>query len=171
MKAPAWLTQAFADGVDERQPPGGIRLRPPYVGAYPTCFLARHDERRRPCSGRIERFHFISRQRVENAMGALLPYAGMTPCGRCVPGDAEAECDACEGGLIFFPAEDRRDLILLAAWDPRNAELGCEGHHRRFDSHLTPALTVPYSALPASVVLFAFEWGIDGQLDRFPSDI
>lgn len=201
-KAPRWLTQAFVVGVDERQPPGGIRLRPPYPGAYPACELARHDERRRRCSGRIERFHYVNRQRVETAMKQQLRGASIAePCPYCagsgttddvepeccgnttssgecrgecvVPRQVEVACASCTAGVIPVPMlpADSAELVHLAAWDSRNADYGCEGHHRRFDSHLTPALTIPYADLPARVVHFAFEFGIDGELRRFPSEI
>lgn len=62
-------------------------------------------------------------------------------------------------------------LILLAAWDSRNGGIGCEGHHRRYDSHLTPALDLRYEHLPSPVIQFAFDWGIERLLDRFASEI
>lgn len=142
-KAPAWLTTAFAEGVIELAPP---RPAPAYKGALGRCWLAQHDERRRPCEGRLERAHVISRQRVGNALGALLPWG--------VAGTEQWNHFA--------------DLIQLAEWDSRNAIIVCEGHHRRFDSHLTPALTVPLDRLPDHVITFAHDWGIEGQLDRFP---
>lgn len=145
-KAPRWLTTAFAEGVVEL---AATRPAPAYPGAVGRCWLAQHDERRRPCSGPFERFHFISRQRVRHALGALLPW----------------------GAAGTEEWNHFSDLLQLAEWDPRNAEVGCEGHHRRFDSHLTPPLIVPYSALPARTIYFAFDWGIDDQLNRFPAEI
>src|SRR4051794_14592461 len=44
---PRWLTEGFRDGVDEREAPSG----PHDVRAFPSCWLASHDPRRRPCSG------------------------------------------------------------------------------------------------------------------------
>lgn len=145
-QAPRWLTQSFADGVVEQMPPWPA---PAYRGALGRCWLAQHDDRRRPCSGRLERAHLIPRQRVENALGALLPWGAA--------GTEEWNHFA--------------DLIQLAAWDPRNGVVVCEAHHRRFDSHLTPALTVPLDSVPDHLIDFAFDWGIDGQLDRFPSEV
>lgn len=79
-------------------------------------------------------------------------------------------CPACEG--IGIPPDVRIDLILLAAWDPRNGGIGCVGHHRRFDSHATPTLTVPRSALPDHVEEFAADWGLERQLeDKFPGEV
>jgi hypothetical protein len=60
------------------------------------------------------------------------------------------------------------ELILLAEWDSRNGVVSCEAHHRRFDSALMPPLTVPLGYLPDHVIAFAYDWGIEGQLDRFP---
>jgi hypothetical protein len=148
-KPPPWLTQAFAEGVVELAP---ARPAPAYKGALGRCWLAQCDERQRPCSGRLERFHFIGRQRVENALRALLPPRRELP----------------EGGIYPYSKAEVWDLILLAAWDPRNGGIGCEAHHRRFDGHLTPSLQIPYLALPSHVVEFAFNWGIEAQLERFP---
>jgi hypothetical protein len=145
-KAPEWLREAFRDGVEEHV----AHLRGLIVHPHDACFLARHDDRRRPCSGPYERFHFINRQRVENAMAALLPYAW--------------EADAL-GAFLTETEWTRDDLILLAAWDPRNGGIACEGHHRRFDSHLTPPLTVPRLQLPARVIEFVTDNGIEHELD------
>lgn len=149
-KAPRWLTEAFRDGVDERQ---WERVR---LNLADSCWLAQHDPLRRPCSGRLERVHMIPRQRVERALDALLP----------------------TGGSVFLNGEaaildhlDRRDVILLAAWDPRNAVLGCGGeHHPRFDSKQTPALVVPRSALPGHVEEFVADYGLETSAEeRFPA--
>lgn len=145
-KAEAWLRESFATGVYERVAAENRRSALP-------CWLAQHDPRRRPCSGRGEIFHFIPRQRVENALGALLPT--FPP--------------AWEGPS--FTLEDARELILLAAWDPRNGGIGCEHHHRRFDSHATPELSVPLAALPAHVIEFAHDYDFIGSgwfAERFP---
>jgi hypothetical protein len=142
-KAPAWLRESFAEGVAKLAPPRPI---PAYRGALGVCWLAQFDERRRACTGRLERAHLVPRQRVENALGALLP-----------------------GVCIDFSAEDRIDLTLLAAWDPRNGIVACEGMHRRFDSHATPPLTVPRDALPGHLTDWAEDYGLEHLLDdRFP---
>lgn len=148
-KAPRWLTEAFAVGVVEQ-----TALRPsPGAGRTDIwdCWLAPHDPRHRPCSGRcLERFHFVNRQRVENALGALLP----SPPEVFHRGEVEP---------------DRRVLILLAAWDPRNGGIACEGHHRRLDSHATPELIVPHQTLPEHVIEFAADWGLESEIERrFP---
>lgn len=149
-KAERWLTEAFRDGVDERDAPTTIWRESGWgKRVNPACWLAQHDPARRPCAGRLERFHFIPRQRVENALGALLPSAGP---------------------IIDIPFGtwdwDPTDVILLAAWDPRNGGIACEQHHRRYDSHLTPALVVPHDALPDHVHEFAEDWGLEDELAR-----
>lgn len=156
-KAPRWLTQSFADGVVELATHERPRPAPPYKGALGRCWLAQHDERRRPCQGRLERAHLISRQRVANALSALLPY---NPVNVLDP-----------SSILDFPRATRRELIQLAEWDPRNGVVVCEAHHRRYDSHLTPALTVRRADVPERVVDFASDWGIEGQLGHFPSEI
>lgn len=143
-KAPAWLRESFRDGVDERLPrdPDGGYLLISTRSRRRLCWLAEHDPLCRPCEGKFERFHFIPRQRVEHALYALFPWP-------TVP--------------------EVRELILLAAWDPRNGGLACKAHHRRFDGHMTPTLTIPRSALPAHVIEFAEDWGLESQLEqRFP---
>lgn len=156
-KAPRWLTQSFADGVVEQMP---LRPAPAYKGALGRCWLAQHDERQRPCSGRLERAHLISRQRVENALGALLPS----------PAEAQVQLarQYAEGLIEPDWVYSATDLILLAAWCPRNGVIACQHHHRRLDGHGMPELVVPFATLPDHVLEFAEDWGIEGQLDRFP---
>jgi len=124
-KAPAWLRESFRDGVDENY--SELLVADGEICASRRfCYLAHHDDR--PCEGRLERFHYIPRQRVEHALGALLPLQFVAGLG------------AYEPDYVVV----RRDLILLAAWDPRNGGIACEAHHRRFDGHLTPAfLPIP----------------------------
>jgi|GEM_PF-3085582 len=131
-KAERSLTKAFKKGVDAR-----------YVwdSEETVCWLAPHDPERRPCTHKLERFHFIGRQRVRNALYALLPD---------FPPDV--------------PDWDLYELILLAEWDSRNGAIACEGHHRRYDSHLTPALEVPSFELPDHVLEFVEDWGLEAQL-------
>lgn len=154
-KAPRWLTQAFADGVDERERAFGGRVR------Y-HCWLAQHDERRRPCLGRLERAHLIPRRRVENALWAVL-YGAVVDLGQI--GEEMSAVKVLEEAEFW-------DLILLAAWDPRNGVVACEAHHRRFDNHSTPALVIPAPELPDHMLDFIFDWGLDTQAeDRFPNFI
>jgi hypothetical protein len=153
-RSPVWLCESFRDGVDERElveVGAGFASEWRYYG----CWLAQFDPLEQDCGGRnfpyLERFHFISRQRVENALGALLPWWASQPL---------------RGG---FRMDERNELILLAAWDPRNGGIACEAHHRRLDSHATPELVVPRSALPKHVLEFAEEWGLESQLEsKFP---
>jgi hypothetical protein len=148
----------------------------PRTGRLLPCWLAQFDERRRPCSGRIEAFHFIGQQRIRNALA--LPPRSVCPacCGRgwveppqqafdpnatIEPVVVGVDCPLCDNGFY-----DPADLVLLAQWDPRNAGPGCIGHHRRLDSHATPGLVVPHSALPARVVEFCRDWGLESDCDR-----
>ena len=59
-----------------------------------------------------------------------------------------------------------REFVELIEWDPRNAGLGCEGHHRRYDSHATPGLIVPRLALPDDVEEFVEERGLESLAER-----
>lgn len=43
----------------------------PRTGLALPCWLRQFDERKRPCEGRIEAFHFIGRQRVRNRLLSL----------------------------------------------------------------------------------------------------
>lgn len=145
-----WLTQSFADGVDEQHPrwAGGARV---LMHPKEACQLAQFDERGRPCEGRLERAHLIPRQRVENALAALMPH---NPVRITDPAS------------IFEPRLDKKELILLAAWDPRNGVVVCQHHHRRYDSHATPELCIPAAALPDHVVEFIYDWGLESEAER-----
>jgi hypothetical protein len=163
-KAPRWLTESFRAGVDARQAPGGVRLRPAYPGAYPSCWLAHHDPRRRPCTGPMERFHFVNRQRVEGAMWEQLREAMFWEPDAIGPHGEYAGMGRC------LDRAERDELILIAAWDDRLGGLGCEGHHRRLDSHLTPALEIVSSALPAHLIDWSEDYGLEQLIaERFPS--
>jgi len=174
-KAESWLTTAFAEGVPELSAIDRPRPAPPYKGALGRCFLAQHDPNRKPCKGPLERFHFLRRATVEDALWARLYMAHVDePCGICIDGvvDGAYPCSSCNG-LGFWRAPlvkgEVDDLILLAAWDPRNAEVGCEGHHRRYDRAIGPLLTVPVLALPIRTVDFVFDYDLDCQAeDRWP---
>ena len=184
-KAPSWLREAFSRGVDAytaaEHPIGHVGL---YEGANRFCWLAQHDPAKRPCTpGRLERFHFIRRQDVEGAMWAQLPDT-IQYCSDCggaggfaverMIGHSFIECGACEGRGHFSPY-DPDELILIAAWDPRNGGLACEQHHRRYDQHQVSLprerVIVPYAALPSRVIHFGFDYSEGRLLDRFPSDI
>lgn len=144
-KAPTWLRESFRDGVDERDANELCLPETHPVESNYGCWLAQFDPTDGPCAGRLERFHYLSRQRVEHALGALL-----------------------------YNPHIARELVLLAAWDARNGSIGCEGHHRALDSHRVslPAeqLVVPYDALPDHVIEFAEDWGLESELERkFPT--
>lgn len=134
-KAPVWLREAFRDGVDERALFHGAREW------RCNCDLAQHDPLRRPCSGRMERFHFIPRQRVESALGEMLRGAAVT-------------------------RKDVEEIQLVGAWDCRNGGLACEGHHRRFDHHLTPTLRIEARDVPRHVLDFTRERGLEIEFAR-----
>lgn len=147
---PRWLTEGFALGLDQREAAEAVRSADPY-----GCWLAQFDPLGRPCTTTLERCHIIKRQRVEKALAALLPDEILF--------DPEPGQEMFGSG-VWFP--DWRDVIQLAAWDPRNARLGCTGHHPRFDSNATPRLYVPYDALPEHVLEFAANWGLEIELER-----
>lgn len=167
-KAPAWLREAFKDGIDDREMvyrDGVERFRrkgQPYPAANPWCWLAQHDPAQLPCAGQpgkvIERFHFIGRQRVEAVLWDGLLGAIVDP----------------EGDYPYALAgDDLWSLILLAAWDPRNGGLGCEHHHRRLDGHAVspraPQIVVPGPLVPAHVAEFVTDYGLEIPfVDRFP---
>lgn len=178
-KAPRWLTQSFADGADERlteEHPVNRTTRGAYPGANALCWLAQFDPLERPCAGPLERMHVVHRQRIENAMGALLPdrwellaqlEAQMGEpdfwSGNYAATVAKAHGELMGAGTLTPLAE----VILLAAWDPRIARIGCAyEHHPRFDSKQTPTLIVPRSALPDHVEEWATDWGLESQLEQ-----
>lgn len=116
------------------------------------CWLAQHDPEERECEGKLEAFHFVGRQRVRNALGALL--GKPTAFGPI------------ETTAWLMSNLDPAELIQLAEWDPRNAGPGCEMHHRRLDAHRMPVLEVPYEALPQQVISFAEDWGLETSLEE-----
>lgn len=183
-KAPRWLTQTFQQGVDYYATIP-LNPRPAYPGAHPYCWLAAHDPARRPCTpGHLERFHFIRRQDVEGAMWAQLLEATVEQTcelcrgSGCNPNNVLAACLGCDGARTWprpILYEEKRDLILIAAWDPRNGGLACEQHHRRYDNHQVSLprerVIVRYEALPSRVIQFGFDYSEGRLLDRFPSEI
>jgi hypothetical protein len=148
--APRWLTEGFALGVDQREAAEAVRSDRSY-----GCWFAQFDPFRRPCADGLDRCHIVKRQRVEKALAALLPDEILF--------DPKPGQEMFGSGL-WLP--DWRDVIQLAAWDPRNARIGCTGHHPRFDSNATPRLYVPFEALPEHVLEFAEDWGLEPQLER-----
>jgi hypothetical protein len=154
--APRWLLEAFRDGVDDfahnERPLMGYM---PYAGAWPGCFLANFDTAKIPCSGqqeRYERFHFIPRQRVEKIVADLLYTANF------------------EDPFRLLDIAERREIVALAAWDARNGGLGCEHHHRRYDSHAhspqAPRIVVPAMHLPEHVDDFIVYWCLEVEAER-----
>jgi hypothetical protein len=165
-KADAWLRESFRFGVDERYERWGefFAVEAAYPGAKRACWLAKCDPHKLPCGGQpgklFERFHFIPRQRVENAMGAVLPR----------PAIDVFDPESIWTGLSKAEIEE---VILLAAWDARNGGMGCELHHRRYDSHAdspeAPAIEVPAFALPEHFDNFVEDFGLETEAERrFP---
>ena len=141
-----------------------------YPRASPLCCLAKYDPVQRPCSHKIEAAHFVPRQRVENAMWDALLDAYTEP-----PELIERESGYTQVWAVPLTREERWELILIAAWDPRNGDLGCEHHHRRFDAHAgsprAPKIIIPRAALPVHVEEYIGDYGFDGMGwldDRFP---
>ncbi|HET7455419.1 MAG TPA: hypothetical protein VFJ76_07860 [Solirubrobacterales bacterium] len=160
MKAPRELTEAFAQGVDERE-----ALIFDAEGPA-VCWLAQFDRAQRPCEGRFERFHLIGRQRVEHALGALLPDAvELTVSTQELWKLADEKPDM----PVPTAPVDWTEVIHAAAWDCRNGGIGCVLHHRKLDSHLvslpSEELVVPRSALPEHVEEFAADWGLEDELE------
>lgn len=112
----------------------------------PACWLKQFDPLDRPCSGDLEAFHFIGRQRVRNVLRRQLTTDPL----------AAAAIDAF----------DIDGLVELAEWDPRNAGPGCTGHHRRFDNHATPDLKLSAVVLPAPAREFVLDWGFEVEAER-----
>lgn len=69
---------------------------------------------------------------------------------------------------IFFMAD--LDIVELAEWDPRNAEIACTNHHRPFDNQATPALVIPRLLLPNHVCEYVSDYGVEAEMERrFPA--
>lgn len=186
-KAPRWLTEAFAQGVDE-QVFAVLAGRRADVGAYPgadpLCWLAQYDPRCRPCSGRMERFHFVPRQRAENAIwGQLVGAVVEEPCelcrgSGCNPNNVLAACPGCDGYRTWRAPMlngEAWEIIHVVGWDHRNGAIGCEHHHRRFDGHATsaraPKIVVPFAQLPGHVLDYVDDYGFRDAgwlVERFP---
>ncbi|HXS32270.1 MAG TPA: hypothetical protein VN758_00680 [Solirubrobacterales bacterium] len=147
---PRHLTEAFREeafalfthsGPDECT---GYPLR--LYNGGPACWLKQHDPLDRTCSGDLEAFHFIGRQRIRNILRHQLVTDVLT--------------------VGSIDSLDLDDLVELAEWDPRNGGPGCTGHHRRLDSHTTPDLTLSALVLPVSVRQFVLDWGFESEAER-----
>lgn len=151
-KAEAWLRESFAEGVDERD---DSNRRYYNHRQSPRCWLAQHDPLGIECGGRLERFHFIGRQRVEGALGDLLPLH--------IQERGYDSHPSTEGPVAWLSDLPRDEVILLAAWDPRNGGVGCEHHHRRYDGHMTPKLDIPGVVVPKHVLDFLLDYGLERE--------
>lgn len=146
-RVPRWLTEAFRDGVDWQMAGSDYIMRRLRPGETVACWLAQYDPEERPCDHKLERFHFLGRQDVKRGLGNQLDWG-------------------------FAGTEEWNnftDLIQIAEWDSRNGGIGCEGHHRRFDSHMTPRIEVPALSLPSHVLDFVSDYGLEAEAERkFP---
>lgn len=167
--APAWLRESFKNGVDwqahERIMQSGAV--PAYEGADPRCFLAQFDPKEIPCGGQegkvFERVHLIPRQRVRNALAALLPTT------QEIHQQMWEQWAAGEQGPEWLVGP-RKEFIQLAEWDARNGEWGCELHHRRFDNHAcspdAPQIVLQSCELPDHALEMIFDWGLESEAER-----
>lgn len=114
---------------------------------------------------------------------------GIDPCGGGRPGVLEAAHwikrqqverwvrDQCAAiGTDGISITEGRELIPIAAWDPRNAVPACEHHHRRFDGHHVPLpreqLIVPRLLVPAHVLEFSEDYGMETFIeDKHPLEV
>lgn len=133
------LRAAFAAGVTERSI---VEDRRPL-----RCWLADHDPLDLPCSEKLERFHFIPRQRARNDLALVLPL-GYWREGDGGPG-----------------------ILAVVEWDDRNGGIGCEQHHRRLDGQLGPKLVLPRGVIPARVEDFIADFGLEGEAERRFADL
>jgi hypothetical protein len=98
----------------------------------------------------IEAAHWIKRQLVERVLKVVMPVGG-------------------KFGIPGASGFDREELVVLAAWDSRNAVPSCLKHHSRFDSQRMPPLVIWRHEVPAAVESFTADWGLLTALeDRCP---
>lgn len=117
----------------------------PHTGNPLSCWFGHSIPGIDGCEGGLEGAHWIKRRRAEEWVKAQL--------GRGHRYD-----------LAFDP-----DLVLVAAWDPRNGVPACEKHHRRFDGHRVDAtneLVIWRHEVPAHVEAFAADWGLEHVLEQ-----
>lgn len=98
----------------------------------------------------------------------------------CWYGEHIEDPSKCEGRIIASHVIKRRrvenflgvwgphdvDLVIQAAWDPRNAVAGCKAHDDRLDGHQMPPLVIPREKLPPDVIEFAEDWGLEYEIER-----
>jgi hypothetical protein len=100
------------------------------------------------CDGPIQGCHFIKRQSVESVLRDLLLPPEMV--------------------YRFAPLELTNwigELVMLAAWDPRNGIPGCELHHAAFDGgRLAVPLRLVERAAP-EVIEFSVDYGLESLLE------
>jgi hypothetical protein len=150
LKPADWQTKQFhAAGWGwysvERREPGRLEIGGERRCA---CWLWQYDveqegEDNRDCSGRIEAFHFVSRQRIRNVLFAQLRH---------------------------LPKAERDELTCLAEWDPRWSGPGCTVHHRAYDGHVTSGLKIPAAAVPLHALRAVVHWGLEDELQSHCRD-
>lgn len=141
------------------------RARPPL-----PCWFGRCVPGIDGCEGRLEGAHWIKRQRVE---GTLCHNFQTEPTLRSVHRYVKEANRGASLKDMEPRAADAVDLVLLAAWDPRNGVPACSKHHARFDGHRVDAtneLIVWRHEVPAPVESFCTDWGLETALeDRNPA--
>lgn len=100
------------------------------------CWFAQNLPDPGKCEGRSRAAHWIKRQRVRNALDAVMPL----------------------GHLV-------RLTISAAEWDPRNGVPSCALHDERHDGQAMPPLVVPESLVPEAVWEFTADWGLETALE------
>jgi len=125
-----------------------------YLRARP-CWYAANVDGNLNCEGRIIASHIVKRRRVENFLSEQLPEG---PLPVPLMGD-ESDND-------LIPDEYDVDLLLQAAWDPRNGVPGCQAHDDRLDGHRMPPLVIPRHKLPPATIEFCEDWGLEYELER-----
>lgn len=147
---PAELTEAFREQAFKLYTYSGPEAEGRSLCLHsdggPACWLKQHDPLDRPCSGRLEAFHFLGRQRVRHLLRQQFTTDLLAPSA--------------------IDAADLDDLVELAEWDPRIGGPGCTGHHRRFDNHATPDLKITATALPSLVRAYVLDWGFETEVER-----
>lgn len=107
-----------------------------------------------PCSGRLQRAHWIKQQVLRREVGPLAldcPTCG-APAGEHCARWPKLSC----GGRVL--------ALQAVLWDPRVWTLICETHHRALDHART--LRVDRVELPRGVEEYAAERGLAWWLDR-----
>ncbi len=101
-----------------------------------NCWLARFDEKERPCAGRTQKAHLLEKQTLKREV---------------------------RSHAAWIRGEPEWPDGMNGIWDERLWIPACERHHSLFDHHM---IAVPRSALPASTEELAEQLGLGWYLDR-----